>query len=80
MQAGKVYFKKDAPYFSTLEHEMLRFPAGKHDDQIDALAWAVRALLTRAAPRVKDRAPKDIKPWKERLRLLATGEAGHMAA
>ena len=80
MQAGKVMFNQNAAYYTELEHEMLRFPAGKHDDQIDALAWAVRTLLTRAAPRIKDRTPKQIRPWKDRLHLLGVGDIGHMAA
>ncbi|MCX7880769.1 MAG: phage terminase large subunit [Ignavibacteria bacterium] len=37
--AGKVYFDKDAVWLSELEKELLEFPNGKHDDQVDALAY-----------------------------------------
>lgn len=39
MQQGKVFFPKDAPFYSALRGELLRFPSGEHDDQVDALAW-----------------------------------------
>lgn len=33
---GKVYFLKDAPWVDKLCLELLQFPNGKHDDQVDA--------------------------------------------
>lgn len=80
MQLGKVYFDKQAPYFTELHKEMLHFPAGKHDDQIDSLSWAVRLTLARAAPREKRIQPK-MKSWKDDLsKYLPGGRGGHMAA
>ena len=80
MQLGKVYFDKAAPYFTELHKEMLHFPAGKHDDQIDSLSWAVRLTLARAAPREKRVQPK-MKSWKDDLsKYLPGGRGGHMAA
>lgn len=80
MQLGKVYFDKHAPYFTDLHKEMLHFPAGKHDDQIDSLSWAVRLTLARAAPRDNRPQPK-VKSWKDDLnRYLPGGRGGHMAA
>ena len=80
MQLGKVYFDKNAPYFTELYKEMLHFPAGKHDDQIDSLAWAIRLTLTRAAPREERKVPK-LKSWKEELNGILSGKGGsHMAA
>ena len=35
---GMVMLPEQAPWLADLEHELLRFPAGKHDDQVDALA------------------------------------------
>ncbi|MBK8653161.1 MAG: hypothetical protein IPN20_04495 [Haliscomenobacter sp.] len=32
MQAGKVYFDKEAHYFSVMQNELLHFPNAKHDD------------------------------------------------
>ena len=78
MQAGKVYFDEKAPWFKDLYKEFLHFPAGKHDDCIDATAWAVRLTLSRAAPKPKDTEPR-LKSWKDKLKLHGTG-ASHMAA
>jgi len=35
---GMVMLPEQAPWLADLEAEMLRFPAGRHDDQVDALA------------------------------------------
>ena len=78
MQLGKVYFDNNAPYWAELQKEMLHFPAGKHDDQIDSLAWAIRLTLSRAAPRDERPAAK-VKSWKDKLRVGAKG-GSHMAA
>lgn len=40
MENGKVYFPKESHYLSDLESEVLSFPHGKNDDQVDALAYA----------------------------------------
>lgn len=81
MQLGKVYFEERGAYFTDLKHEMLRFPAGKHDDQIDALAWAVRLTLSHAAPRIADKTPEVRDSWRKRLGAsLHSGDGGHMSA
>ena len=78
MQARKIWFPDKAPWFNELYKEMTRFPAGKHDDQIDSLAWAVRLTLTKSAPRIAQPTLRN-KSWKDRLR--ATGsDVSHMAA
>ena len=43
---GKVYLPHNAPWVSDLMAEMLTFPAGKHDDQVDALGLVGRMLDT----------------------------------
>lgn len=78
MQLGKVYFPKKAPWFPTYERELLRFPAGKNDDQVDGTAWAVRLTLSHAAPRKPE--PPPMKSWKDRLNGLVNGGGGHMSA
>lgn len=45
-RAGKVYHRRGAPWLHDCEHELLAFPAGEHDDQVDAIAYAARALPT----------------------------------
>lgn len=59
VDAGQVYFRKDAPWLGDFEHELLTFPAGRHDDQVDAFAYAgivhsKRAFAT-SAPYAKRR-------------------------
>lgn len=39
MRARSVKFDKDADWYPYLEQELLTFPRGKHDDQVDALAY-----------------------------------------
>ena len=82
MQLGKVFFDENAPWFRPLFLELTRFPNVKHDDQVDALAWAVRLTLLRTAPRPIEaprRGPKE-KPWKSRLAGIMRGDTGHMSA
>jgi predicted phage terminase large subunit-like protein len=40
MGGGHVYVPHSAPWLATLEAEMATFPKGKHDDQVDVLAYA----------------------------------------
>ncbi|MDR1037294.1 MAG: phage terminase large subunit [Deltaproteobacteria bacterium] len=47
LEAGNVYFPADAPWTGELEHELLSFPSGAHDDQVDALTQALRRLMIR---------------------------------
>ncbi|MHB1098691.1 MAG: terminase large subunit domain-containing protein [Burkholderiales bacterium] len=79
MQIGKVYFPKNASWFPEQQKEMLRFPAGKHDDQVDSLAWCVRLTLTRSAPKMPQ--PKEMRSWRDKLRGLGgSGDSSHMAS
>jgi predicted phage terminase large subunit-like protein len=41
MENGKVYFDEHADYLSAVEAELLGFPNAKHDDIVDAMAYAV---------------------------------------
>jgi predicted phage terminase large subunit-like protein len=47
---GKVFFPQDAPWLEEWEEELLSFPNGAHDDQVDVAAYA--ALEFEALPRV----------------------------
>ncbi len=38
IEGGKVFLRKDAPWLDEFRHEVLAFPKGKHDDQVDALS------------------------------------------
>lgn len=44
MAAHGLYIPADAPWRTTLEAELLSFPAGKHDDQVDALGLVGQLL------------------------------------
>lgn len=39
-EAGKVFFRRGAPYLDDLEEELIAFPRGMHDDQVDAVTYA----------------------------------------
>lgn len=82
MQLGKVYFWKDAPWRQTVDSELLRFPAGKHDDIVDAVAWCVRLTLEHAPPRAPV-SPVKPKSWKDELSRYVGGNSdgvSHMSA
>lgn len=79
MQAGKIWFLDKAPWLTELINEMTRFPAGKHDDQIDSLAWNVRLTLGRHAPKPLT-PPKKIKSWKDALKGARSRGETHMAS
>jgi predicted phage terminase large subunit-like protein len=40
-EAGHVYFPRNAPFLADLEAELLTFPQGEHDDQVDCLTQAL---------------------------------------
>jgi predicted phage terminase large subunit-like protein len=41
----RVYFPKRASWLNDFEHELLIFPTGTHDDQVDAFAYAAQQVL-----------------------------------
>ena len=79
MQLSKVMFPNEAPWLDVCRKEMLTFPAGKHDDQVDSLAWAVRLTLSHMAP-VIPVSPTTLTSWRDKLKALTAGAEGHMAA
>lgn len=44
MAQGKVYFPRNKPWVDGLITELLQFPAGKHDDQVDVMSLFGRML------------------------------------
>lgn len=83
MQLGKVYWPEDGafPWVEPCVRELIVFPNGKHDDQVDAVAWAVRMTLNHAAPRDPAPKPRGPESWKTRLaREIAGAGGGHMAS
>ena len=56
-----LYLPNSAPWLAEFQRELLSFPAGKHDDQVDALGL-VGQLLDQMVPGQKPKAPE--KPKK----------------
>ncbi len=52
-----LYVRRGAPWFADLRAELLSFPVGRHDDQVDALGL-VGQLLDRISPRQKPKPPQ----------------------
>jgi phage terminase large subunit-like protein len=55
-----LYVRQGAPWFADLRAELLSFPAGRHDDQVDALGL-VGQLLDKIRPRELLK-PLDVTP------------------
>ena len=79
LQVGKVWVPTEAPWVDEFKTEFLRFPAGKHDDQVDATAHCVRLTMSKSAPKMPVHKP--MRSWKDDLaaRLRWQG-GGHMSA
>jgi predicted phage terminase large subunit-like protein len=60
MAMGGLYIPERAPWRADFEGELLRFPAGVHDDQVDAIGLVGQLLDTMSAPAP----PKDPTPAK----------------
>lgn len=78
MQQGMVAFASSAPWFDSLKAEMLRFPAGAHDDQVDSVSWAATMAVGKSPP-AKPRV-KEVGSWRDKLSALGIGSTSHMAA
>jgi len=52
LENGKLRLPRGHPALAALREELLDFPAGRHDDQVDALAHAVALAATTAEPRL----------------------------
>ena len=78
MQHGRVMFPTDAGWYPQARTELLRFPAGAHDDVVDALAWAVRTAIGKAPPSLEPEGR--IKSWKDGLGGFGFDEGSFMAS
>ncbi len=79
MQLKKVFIWKDKPWTDVFVRELMVFPGGKNDDQVDAAAWCARLTMNHMPK--KPPAPKKLESWRDKLRGLSKDEgASHMAA
>ena len=63
---GKVWLPRRAAWLSDFETELLRFPVGKYDDQVDTLALLGRMLGQMTAATIPPKKPKPIRWEHER--------------
>jgi len=78
MQQGMVSFNDAGEWYEVVRNELLRFPAGVHDDCVDSLAWMTQLCIGRAAPRKPQQ--QKVESWKDKLKGIGMGAASHMAA
>ncbi len=60
---GKVYLPQNAPWVADLMTELLSFPVGKHDDQVDALGLVGRLIDTMVGGRIPAAPQKQKTRW-----------------
>jgi predicted phage terminase large subunit-like protein len=77
MQQGMVSFSDTGDWYDVVKAEMLRFPAGVHDDCVDSLAWVGLLAVQKSAPQKPK--TQETKSWRDRLKLTGTN-VGHMSA
>ena len=80
MQHGRLCFLEGAPWYAQAQNEMLRFPAGAHDDVVDAISWNAILMLELGLPKEPQR--KRMPSWKDKLGTFTEGSraGGHMAS
>jgi predicted phage terminase large subunit-like protein len=49
-EAGQVHLPSEAPWLADYIAELLAFPNGRHDDQVDSTSQALDYLTTRSVP------------------------------
>ena len=78
MQQGMVSFNITGDWYDVVRQEMLRFPAGVHDDCVDSLAWMSQLCIGRQPPqKLKTKEPES---WRDRLKGMGASNVTHMAA
>jgi predicted phage terminase large subunit-like protein len=73
MEQGKVFFPTQAstPWCATFINEMLKFPLGKNDDCVDAIAWIGQMVMMFST--VRDKVVKKQSSIEDRLRKMGYG-------
>jgi predicted phage terminase large subunit-like protein len=47
IEGGQVYLAQNAPWLADLRNELLAFPSGRHDDQVDSISQALKFMSNR---------------------------------
>ena len=71
MQQGMVFLPRDAIFTGPLAAELLRFPSGVHDDQVDALAW-IGLMMTEFATFKERIIPEP--SWRDDIQYLVRSD------
>lgn len=79
MRQGKVLFDRNAAWFDQLRQEMLDFPAGRHDDVVDAMAW-VGLLLDEIGRQAPPPPKRRTQSWRDQLKTGARRKKSWLAA
>lgn len=78
MQSGKVAWLAHAGWLDQAKGELLRFPAGAHDDVVDAAAWLAQLLVGKQCPQPQSR--KKTKSWQDDIARQGVSDETAMAA
>ncbi|WP_017430797.1 phage terminase large subunit [Vreelandella jeotgali] len=65
MQQRRVFFRKHCDATMALVAEMMRFPNGQFDDQVDSAAWIGQLLMHFTSTRERKQPPK--RSWRDKL-------------
>ena len=80
MEHRRFWFVEGSPWMKDVQQELSRFPAGRHDDIVDALAWAT-LLATGKKPKQLPIARNQQRSWKDKLNKFGRANGGgHMSA
>jgi len=80
LQHGRVWLPENSPFTRLVLHELLRFPAGSHDDIVDALAHAVNLIVTKT-PKQARRPINRLKSWRDKISTLGgLGAETHLSS
>ncbi len=79
MQQGRVILPENAAWRHDAVQELLRFPAGVHDDIVDAMAWAVHLAMGHSPPTERKRGD-ELGSWMDQLLMQEHFDGSHMSA
>ena len=65
-EAGQVHVPQDAPWLASWLDELLAFPNGRHDDQVDSTSQALDYLSARTLPAHANREPRPRPQGRQR--------------